>query len=191
MPFPIRFHWSPFINQDSPDPARFIEFCRCADTTGVESVHVPMVSDLSQALELAVVAGAKTKHIRFRIGWDFNGVLASLLGQELKNAWATLRGRLVVHMSFCSDEAVLNGDFEKAGEFLADCRRIFPEFESPEFDVEGETAEAAFLAIKHADCLWRIPNRPNQVYADALPVLHFGKQVGLLTSVIARETRQE
>ena len=191
MSFLIRFHWSPCTNQDSADPARFVDLCRWAEMMGVESVHVPMATDLRRALELAVVAGAETKHVRFRIGWDSNGVLASLLGQELKNAWATLRGRLVIHMRFDSDDAVPNGHFARAGEFLANCRRIFPESDSPEFDVEGETAEVAFLAIKHADCLWRIPSRPNQVYADALPVLHFGKQVGLLTSVIARETRQE
>jgi alkanesulfonate monooxygenase len=63
--------------------------------------------------------------------------------------------------------------------------------EAPEIHVEGQTAEAAFFAIKHADCLWRLPSRPNQVYADALPVLHFGKETGLVSSIIARATRQE
>src|SRR5262249_17937534 len=108
MPFPIRFHWSPSINRSSPDAARFVDLCRYAEMMGVESVHVPIAGDLSQALELALVAGAETKRVRFRIGWDLNGVLASLLGQELKNAWATLRGRLVIHMSFDSDDAVPN-----------------------------------------------------------------------------------
>ena len=75
--------------------------------------------------------------------------------------------------------------------FFSDWHKIFKESEAPEMHVEGNSTEAAFLAIKQADCLWRLPDRPNQVYADALPVLHFGKEVGLVSSVIARATRPE
>jgi alkanesulfonate monooxygenase len=61
----------------------------------------------------------------------------------------------------------------------------------PRFELEGQTAETAFVAIRQGDCLWRQPHRPNQVYADALPVLHFDKEVGLVAFVIARRTREE
>jgi alkanesulfonate monooxygenase SsuD/methylene tetrahydromethanopterin reductase-like flavin-dependent oxidoreductase (luciferase family) len=188
---PIQFHWSPLPDEDWHDAARFVNLCRCAEESGFESVHVPVASDLSDALALATVAGMETNHVRFRIGWDFDGVLRSLFGREVKEAWTALQGRLIFHMSFGSEDATRNGRFGQAADFLENCRRLFNQLEFPEFDVEGETAEAAFLAIKHATCLWRLANRPDQVYADALPVLHFGKRVGLLSSVIARETRQE
>ena len=57
--------------------------------------------------------------------------------------------------------------------------------------MEGQAAAAAFLAIKHADRLWRRPARPTMVDGDARPVLHFGTEVGLVASLVARETRNE
>src|SRR5262249_15247819 len=38
---------------------------------------------------------------------------------------------------------------------------------------------------------FRRADRPDQVYADALPVLHLGKEVGLVATVVARPTREE
>ncbi|HEV2687746.1 MAG TPA: hypothetical protein VGV35_04305, partial [Bryobacteraceae bacterium] len=178
-------------DEGSGDTGEFIRICRDAEAAGIESVHVPIASPLSDALALATAAGTEVPHVGFRIGWHFDGVLASLVGRELKKAWETLGGRLIIHMSLGGDEPAVNGNYLSAGEFIANCRRLFTESEAPRFDVEGQTAEAAFLAIKHGDCLWRLPNRPNQVYADALPVLHFGKEAGLIASVIARETREE
>lgn len=81
--------------------------------------------------------------------------------------------------------------YTMACNFFSDWHKIFKESEVPEMRVEGNSAEAAFPAIKQADCLWRLPDRPDQVYADALPVLHFGKEVGLVSSDIARTTRPE
>ena len=78
----------------------------------------------------------------------------------------------------------------RPGAFLANCRGTIRSIRNAGIRCR-ETAGAAFLAIKQADCLWRLPNRVNQVYADALPVLHFGKEVGLASAVIARETRPE
>lgn len=51
--------------------------------------------------------------------------------------------------------------------------------ETGEIFIEGDSAEAAVLAVKHADCLILSPRSPEQMYADALPVLHLGKQVGV------------
>lgn len=187
----IQFHWSPLPDKCSRDAAQFVDLCRCAEASGFESVHVPVASDLSDALALAIAAGVETNHIKFRIGWNFEEVLRSLFGRKMKEAWVTLQGRLIFHMNFDSEDAARNGRLEQATEFMTNCRCLFDQLEVPEFDIEGETAEAAFLAIKHANRLWRLANRPDQIYADALPVLHFGKRVGLLSSVIARETQQE
>jgi alkanesulfonate monooxygenase SsuD/methylene tetrahydromethanopterin reductase-like flavin-dependent oxidoreductase (luciferase family) len=108
----------------------------------------------------------------------------------MKKAWEILEHRLIVHLSFSVEESsATEHRFLQAGEFLTNCRGLFDRYQRPEFDVEGESAGAAFVAIKYADCLWRRPAHPPQVYADALPVLHFGKQVGLVTSAVARETR--
>lgn len=173
-----------------PDAAPFVDLCRSVESQGIESIHVPLANSLSDALTLAIAAGMETAQVKFRIGWNFPAVLASLRGHDMKNAWAALPNRLVFHLhfghsDFCTEET------EQAGEFITNCRALFHESKAPAFEVEGETAEAAFLAIKHSDCLWRLPNRVNQVYADALPVLHFGKEVGLVSAVITRETRQE
>jgi hypothetical protein len=187
---PLTFHWSPSLVDSAPDPETFTAACRAAEAAGFESVHVPARICFSEALRLATAAGNEALDIKFRIGWDFAGALASLRGAELKNAWEVLQGRVIVHMSFGSEEPARNGNYLSAGGFIASLRALFPD-SAPAFEVEGDSAEAAFLAIKHGDCLWRRPHRANQVYADALPVLHFGKDVGLVSRVVARETRQE
>jgi hypothetical protein len=56
---------------------------------------------------------------------------------------------------------------------------ILRSFETGDIFIEGDSADAAVLAIKHADCLILSPRSPEQMHADALPVLHLGKQVGM------------
>jgi alkanesulfonate monooxygenase len=188
---PLRFHWSACAGDGLGGPVAFLSLCRDAERVGLESVHVPIAIPLPDALELAVSAGRETERIRFRVGCDFNRILASLTGRSLKTASEALGSRLVIHMAFNAVESAGNGGYLSAGEFITNCRKLFLDGRQPQFDVEGESSEAAFLTIKHADCLWRWAQSPNQVHADARPVLHFGKEVGLITFVIARETRQE
>jgi hypothetical protein len=146
-------------------------------------VNIPLF-DFS-APNLAVLEGSGTRHLGFRLNWVSGPGSPSDLG-PLKDLWDFLGGRLIVHTYFA-----LDCDLLRAGEFIINCRQYFSSRNAPKFDVEGESAEAAFLTIKQADCLWRRPHRPAQVYADALPVLHFGKEVGLVSLVLARETREE
>ena len=47
------------------------------------------------------------------------------------------------------------------------------------------------LAVKHADCLLTLPDAPGVLAERVRPVLDGGKEVGLLVSLIARETRAE
>lgn len=61
----------------------------------------------------------------------------------------------------------------------------------PEIFLEGTSAEAAVLAIKFADYLWRPPQGLEAVRSDAMPILHMGKEVGLRLSLIARSTTEE
>jgi hypothetical protein len=188
---PIELHWSLSFDNHPPDASGFTEACRAAEAAGFVSIHVPARTCGSEALRLAIGAGAQSYTIRFRVGWDFGASLASLRGRELQEAWNILRGRLVVHLMFGVKEPDQNGIYRSAGEFIGNLRASFRDSESPPFEVEGQTAEAAFLAIKHANCLWRLPHRAGQVYADALPVLHFGKPVGLVCTAIARATPEE
>jgi hypothetical protein len=172
-------------------PDAFVRKCRDAEAAGIESLHLPHTNCLSDALKLAVTAGQETSRLGFRVGRDFSGVMLSLTGRELREAFESLGGRLIVHMSFHGEDPSRNDPFPAAAEFIANCRNLFESGRGPEFHVEGDSSEAAFLAIKYADCLWRRPHRQNQVHADALPVLHFGKEVGLACAVIAGETWEE
>ena len=62
---------------------------------------------------------------------------------------------------------------------------------APEIYVGGNSDSAQELAIKHADCLWRLPDTPERVGSIIRPVLESGKEAGLLVSILARPTRQE
>ena len=123
---------------------------------------------MANALTLAREAAKKTGCVKLRIRWAASG-------PEIGPALAELKDRIILHF------AVAEAKIEMAATAIAQYRA----FGAKEIDVEGDSAEAAFLAIKNADCLWRSPGRPDQVYADALPVLHFGKDVGLVIPVDA------
>jgi len=177
MELPLRFHWSPNLGENSSDAAAVIGVCRLAEGAGVESVHV-------REAALAMAAGMETSSIKFRIGigCGADGMAPAEWVQQVMEARAILGTRLLIHLHLDNAESV-----EWAGEFLD----RLEDSERPEVHVEGETTQAAFLAIQRGDCLWRLPGQPEQVYADALPVIHFGKEVGLVSSIIARATRQE
>ena len=133
---------------------------------------------------MATAAGKETASIKFMVGLECRaeGTAPAEWAQEVVKARVLLGTRLLIHLRLDNVESVA-----WAGEFLDG----LGESELPEIHVEGETAQAAFLAIQRGNCLWRLPARPEQVYADALPLLHFGKEVGLVSTIVARETRQE
>jgi hypothetical protein len=91
-------------------------------------------------------------------------------------------GRLIVRWP------IEQADVAAVGRAMERCREELP---GASIDVEGDSADAAWLAIKHADRLFRRADRLDQAYADALPVLHMGTEVGLSAYVIARRTREE
>jgi alkanesulfonate monooxygenase len=62
---------------------------------------------------------------------------------------------------------------------------------APEIFIGGNSAEAAELAIQHGSCLWRFPAAPGELEKELNPVLQQGVEVGFLTSMIARPTREE
>jgi alkanesulfonate monooxygenase len=62
---------------------------------------------------------------------------------------------------------------------------------SPEIYLGGNSPQAAELAARHADCLFRFAEAPSTLRPQIEQVLAAGKEVGLLVALIARRTRGE
>lgn len=69
--------------------------------------------------------------------------------------------------------------------FVSDARS------APEIFVGGNSAQAEALALKHADCLWRLPDAADRLERAVAPIVDRGTEVGLLVSMIARSTTGE
>src|SRR5262245_61228503 len=188
MAFTTSFHWGTPADRAWREPARFADVCSRAVAAGFASVDVPEARGMSEALGLAAAAAAAVGDLRFRLTRPTPASLGkALTDAKLKDACAALAERLVLHVKMDGDES----DPAELGAILESCRGRFADCAYPEMNVEGQSAEAAFLAIRHADRLWRWPARPTVVDGDARPVLHLGTQVGLVTAMVARETASE
>lgn len=62
---------------------------------------------------------------------------------------------------------------------------------APEIFLGGNSGRAADLAARHASCLWRLAREPSRFREESGGLLASGKELGLLVSLIARETRRE
>lgn len=62
---------------------------------------------------------------------------------------------------------------------------------APEIYLGGSSREAAGLAARHADCLWRFPDAPEVLGPEIKPILARGTEVGLLVALIVRPTHEE
>ncbi|PYP88386.1 MAG: alkanesulfonate monooxygenase [Blastocatellia bacterium AA13] len=107
--------------------------------------------------------------------------------------------------------------YERADEFLAICRAFWKRdgevnFEgkyytikggrlntpfvsdervAPEIFLGGNSELAEQLAMKHADCLWRFADTPENLSERVPPILNRGVEVGLLVSILARPTHEQ
>ncbi len=68
---------------------------------------------------------------------------------------------------------------------------LAPDRATPEIFLGGGSEKADALAMRHADCLWRLPDTLERVRERTGPLLEQGTEVGLLVSLICRETREE
>jgi alkanesulfonate monooxygenase len=68
---------------------------------------------------------------------------------------------------------------------------VAPDRTSPEIFLGGGSTQAEALAIKHADCWWRLPDSPERLGPRIRPILEAGTEVGLLISLLARPTREQ
>lgn len=188
MAFTTSFHWGTPADRAWREPARFADVCSRAVAAGFASVDVPEARSMGDAIGLVTATAAAIGDLRFRLTRPTPASLGGALADpNVKDACTALAERLILHVTMDDDET----DVAEAGAVLESCRQRFGDVAYPEVNVEGQSAEAAFLAIKHADRLWRWPARPAMVDGDARPVLHFGTQVGLVTSMVARETTSE
>jgi len=186
------FHWGAPADRRWQEPARFVDVCRLAARAGFESIEIPHAPGIAEGIALAAAAADAIGDLRFRLTCPAPGSLGSALAdEEMKDACAALAGRLILHVKMDDEDCVRDETVAEAAAALTSCRRLFADSARPELDVEGQAAEAAFLAIRHADRLWRRPAAPTMVDGDASPVLHFGTEVGLVASLVARATRNE
>lgn len=64
------------------------------------------------------------------------------------------------------------------------------ERESPEIFLGGNSELAERLAIKHANCLWRFADSPENLRSRIPEITSHGVEVGLLVSILARPTKE-
>jgi alkanesulfonate monooxygenase len=68
---------------------------------------------------------------------------------------------------------------------------LAPDRGGPEIFLGGNSEQAEQLAIRHAHCLWRLPDTPEKVAPRAKVLTAQGTEVGLLISLIVRPTHDE
>jgi alkanesulfonate monooxygenase len=61
----------------------------------------------------------------------------------------------------------------------------------PEVYLGGSSEQAVALAIKHADCMFTLPDTPDRLASRVRPLLDSGTEAGLLVSLICRPTHDE
>jgi alkanesulfonate monooxygenase len=69
--------------------------------------------------------------------------------------------------------------------FVADDRS------SPEIYLGGSSEQAERLAMKHAHCMWRLPDRPEVLEPLARRLADSSTELGLLVSLLVRPTREQ
>jgi alkanesulfonate monooxygenase len=67
---------------------------------------------------------------------------------------------------------------------------VSPDAAVPEIFLGGNSELAEQLAIKHANCLWRFADTPENLRQGVPQVTRLGTEVGLLVSILARPTRE-
>lgn len=191
LSFHLRARCSYKFGWTREDHEQFLADCDFAQPAGFASIEIPARGDFSSAFQSAVTAGESYRRLIFRVAGDLSGMLESLRGREAFEAAEALNGRLIVHFRMPDDDDCRSAGVRAAQEFLGSLRRQGSAHGMPLIEIEGDSTSAAYLAIKWADCLWRTTHRTQRVFADALPILHLGKHVGLCLRMIAAPATKE
>ena len=105
--------------------------------------------------------------------------------------------RTAEFLAICNAFWTKEGDVNFSGKFYQiengkiNTPFVSPERSKPEIFLGGNSALAAELAGKYADCLWRFPEAPEKLKPQIQTVLEQGQEVGLLVSLITRPTQEE
>lgn len=191
---PLRFHWHPFP-ENLLEAGKLVAESRYAEECSFESIAVQAGLLSETFLTSLIEASRATKKIKFLVRCEANPVPKWNYLQQIRVIPDLSAARVNIYLPFDQDGSALcpSSNVEaydsSIREFLRECSALSDP--RPEIFVEGVSAEAAELAIKFADCLWLKPKRAEQIYSDALPALHMGKEVGLHTILIARETTEK
>ncbi len=100
---------------------------------------------------------------------------------------------LTVCRAFWRGEEEVNfaGSYYKIEKGKLNTPFVSTERSAPEIYLGGNSELAEALAMKHADCLWRMPDTPEVLAGRIAPILAKRVEVGLLVSIIARPTHEE
>ena len=186
----MRFHWI------LPAEADHVEFCRSAEEGGIDQVLLPAAFHRPDPVALATHIAAATKEIGFMVCPRTDMQSPTHLVRQVNTVSAVTGGRVSV-VGACPYDC----DFRAHDEFWTVCDALWrdPEFrrftapdrDRPELYFSGSSGAASDLAVRHGDALLLLGAAPASVVGCSRRVRAAGREVGLLFSLVCRETRAE
>lgn len=162
----------------------FLVACR----TGVASptLFVQQINSLSAISNgrvcINMVAGHSPKEFRF-----YGDLLEPAKRYDRTDEFLT-----ICNQFWHNDESVnFKGKYYTVENGTLNTPFVSPERNAPELYLGGSSTRAYELAEKHASCLLTLPDPPETMKYKIAKILASGTEVGLLVSLITRETRQE
>jgi len=194
-----------------PDYAAQLELCLRAEECGIESMLMALGYTRPDPMLLSIALGRVARRIEFMIACRPSLVAPTQFVAQLDTVKRVLGGRVSINIVCGHTPAELGGygcfldhdrRYEQAGEFLDSCRTLWgvapahrtavgTDPTAPRIYLGGNSPQAATLAARHADCLFRFAEAPETLLPQVERVLAAGKEVGLLVALIARPTRAE
>jgi alkanesulfonate monooxygenase len=142
---PLRFHWRLAQAQDGgagvkpasaqvPDLAEQGEFCRRAETCGIESVLTAFGYYMPDPLVLATALATQTCRLKFIVAFRPGLMSPTLLTQQVNTFAALSNGRVALNVvighsrqeqAYYGDDLDHDQRYARAGEFLSICRDLW------------------------------------------------------------------
>src|SRR5215467_1020043 len=156
---PLRFHWrlplggekdgvtrvtmSDRVETGLPDLEAQVNFCKCAEEVGIDSLLIDFGASKPDPILLAVALGMATSRIRFIVAYRPGLIAPTSFVQQLSPLSALIQGRFSLNIvaGYSTAEQMFYGDFlahddryERTEEFLAVCRSLWDDKPDPSFD---------------------------------------------------------
>ncbi len=177
-----RFHWI------LPAEADHVEFCRTAEEGGIDQVLLPSAFHRPDPIALATHLAAATKEIGFMVCPRTDMQSPTHLARQVNTVSAVTGGRVSV-VGACPYDC----DFRAHDEFWTTCDAMWGHLGQgrPELYFSGSSGAASDLAVRHGDTLLLLGAAPAAVVGCSRRVRAAGREVGLLFSLVCRETRAQ